>query len=67
MLMPARMGARKCLWTTCSSEVLPLVVNGNVLAQFLKSLMDKSCSAKVACTPSFWARLFYIKSTMDDS
>lgn len=47
--------------------VLPLVVNGSVLAQFLKSLIDKSGSAKVACTPSFGARLFYLKSTVDDS
>lgn len=65
--MPARMGARG---SACGhlvlAGVLLLVVNGHVLAQFLKSLIDKG-SAKVACTPSFWARLFYLKSTMDNS
>lgn len=66
--MRARMGARG---SACGHLVLAVVllhvVNGHVLVQFPKSLMDKSGSAEVACTPSFWARLFYIKSTMDDS
>lgn len=61
--MPARIWARE---SACGrlvlAGVLPLVVNGHVLAQFLKSLIDKSGSAKVACTPSFWARLFYFKA-----
>lgn len=51
--MPAGMGARG---SACGhlvlAGVLPLVVNGSVLAQFLKSLIHKSGSAKVACTVS---------------
>lgn len=55
-------------WRLVLARVLPLAANGHVLAQLLlKSLIDKSGSAKVACTPSSWARLFYLESTMEDS
>lgn len=47
--------------------VSPLAAYGHVLAQLPKSLIDKPGSAKVACTPSFWAKLLYLKSSMEDS
>jgi len=47
--------------------VSPLAASGHVLAQILKSPTDKSGLAKVACTLSCWARLFYLKSTREDS
>lgn len=45
----------------------PLAASGHVLTQLLEHSIDKSGSGEVADSLSFWARLFCLKSTVEDS